>query len=149
MSKSPYISCQKCAPFVYGEENEMTIQAQSSKHPRKKIEEEIVTERRGCFTSEELGQWWRRGRGARSPPENGGDRPEKWGHASAGNGGDWPENGGTQIGDPRCSEVCWVRERSSVVDAGRGHASAADRPWALVVGAGRGHWRWARLCRKS
>jgi hypothetical protein len=119
MSKSPYISCQKCAPFVYGEENEMTIQAQSSKHPRKKIEEEIVTERRGCFTSEELGQWWRRGRGARSPPENGGDRPEKWGHASAGNrpekwghasagnqpekkswrspenGGDWPENGGT------------------------------------------------------
>jgi hypothetical protein len=126
----------------------MTIQAQSSKHPRKKIEEEIVTERRDCFTSEELGQWWRRGRGARSPPKNGGDRPEKWGHASAGNrpekwghasagnqpekkswrspenGGDWPENGGTQIGDPRCSEVCWVRERSSVVDASRGHASA-------------------------
>jgi hypothetical protein len=56
-----------------------------SKHPRKKIEEEIVTERRGCFTSEELGQWWRRGRGARLQPENGGDRPEKWGHASAGN----------------------------------------------------------------
>jgi hypothetical protein len=24
MSKSPYISCQKCAPFGYGEENEMT-----------------------------------------------------------------------------------------------------------------------------
>jgi hypothetical protein len=48
-----------------------------------------------------------------------------------------------ELGRGRRSWACWVRERSSVVDAGRGHASAADRPWALVVGADRGHWSWA------
>jgi hypothetical protein len=55
--------------------------------------------------------------------------------ASAGNGGDWPENGGTQIGDPRCSEVCWVRERSSVV-------GLLGQREELV----RGRRSWARLC---
>jgi hypothetical protein len=52
---------KKCTPFVYGEGNDCSQKHQRAKTnrqklktPKKKNEEEIVTERRGCFTSEEL-----------------------------------------------------------------------------------------------